>query len=79
MTEKTIEVEKEIEPMATNRVQALMRIDKQCRSSMRYAAQGKVAREVSRTLYVQDQAFENLGRPDVIMITIEAVPMSGRE
>ena len=69
----------EVKPMATSRVQAQMRKDKKCRSSMRYAADGKAALEVSRTLYVQDPAFAKLGRPDVITITIEAVRMPGSE
>lgn len=63
--------------MAKDRVQAKMGLDKPCRRSMRYAALGKDALDVSRTLYVQAQAFEELGRPDVITVTIEAVRIPG--
>jgi hypothetical protein len=42
---------------------------------MRYKAQGQGALEVCRTIYVQNQAFEKLGKPDVITVTIEAVSL----
>jgi len=59
--------------MAKENVVVQMRTDKECKSSMRYAAQGVGAIEVCRTIYIQNQAFDKLGRPDVITITIEAV------
>lgn len=65
--------------MATEKVEVQMRTDKECKSSMRYAAQGLGALEVCRTLYVQNQAFEKLGKPDVITVTIEAVRIPGSE
>jgi len=50
--------------------------DKTLKSSMRYAAQGAAAIEICRTIYVQNQAFEKLGKPDVVKVTIEADVLS---
>jgi len=61
--------------MATEKVQVQMRTDKECKSSMRFAAEGLGAIEVCRTIYVQNQAFDKLGRPEVITVTIEAVSL----
>ncbi len=61
--------------MATDKVEVQMRTDKVCKSCMRYKAQGQGALEVCRTIYVQNQAFEKLGKPDVITVTIEAVSL----
>lgn len=65
--------------MATDKVEVQMRTDKKCKSCMRFAAQGQGASEVCRTIYVQNEAFEKIGSPDVISVTIEAVNMPGSE
>lgn len=61
--------------MATDKVEVQMRKDKAWKGCMRYAAQGQCALEVCRSIYVQNQAFDKLGKPDVITITIEAVSL----
>lgn len=48
-----------------------MAVDKKCKSCMRFAAEGKPAAEVCRTLYVQNEALDRLGNPKRIKVTIE--------
>jgi len=65
--------------MATDKVEVQMRTEKECKSCMRYAAQGLASVEVCKSIYVQNQAFDKLGRPDVITVTIEAVRLPDSE
>lgn len=64
--------------MAENKVQLQMWKANACKSSMRYTAMGKAALEVCGMIYVQDQAIEKIGRPDVIKVTIEAASLTGK-
>ncbi len=57
--------------MPPEKVQAQMKVDKTCKGSVRFAAEGQSAVEVCRTIYVQNQALEKLGKPKQIRITIE--------
>ncbi|MBA7587213.1 hypothetical protein ES708_29231 [subsurface metagenome] len=58
--------------MSETTVVVEMAVDKSCKSSVRFAAEGQSAAEVCRTLYVQNQAVDKLGKPNRIKVTIEA-------
>ncbi len=49
-----------------------MSVDKECKTCVRFAAEGQSAAEVCRTLYVQNEALDKLGKPNRIKVTIEA-------
>ncbi len=63
--------------MATEKVQVQMRMDRENKNCIRFAAQGQAADEVCRSIFVQNQALEKMGDPDVINVAIEAVWMEG--
>ncbi|MBA7587212.1 hypothetical protein ES708_29230 [subsurface metagenome] len=50
-----------------------MAVNKECKSCVRFAAEGQSAAEVCRTLYVQNEALDKLGKPSRIRVTIEGV------
>jgi hypothetical protein len=58
--------------MEQEKIVVEMTVDKKCKSCVRFAAEGKSAAEVSRTLYVQNEALDKLGKPNRIKVTIEA-------
>jgi hypothetical protein len=59
--------------MATEKVEVQMRMDRENKTCIRFAAQGKAADEVCRSIFVQNPALERLGDPELITVTIEAV------
>ena len=63
--------------MAKGKVKVQMRMNKVCKSSRRYGAWGSAANEICRMMYVENQAFEELGKPNVITVVIEADVLSG--
>ena len=64
---------RKVKNMDFEKVQLQMRADKRCRGCMRFSAEGKGSSEVCWRIYVQNKAFKEIGRPNVIMVTIEAV------
>ena len=59
--------------MAEKSVQVQMRMDRENKTCIRFAAQGQAADEVCRSIFVQNAALEKLGDPELITVTIEAV------
>lgn len=58
--------------MATNRVQVQMWVKKINKCSVWFTARGRSGLEECVGVSIKDQAFEKLGRPDAIKVTIEA-------
>lgn len=46
--------------------------DKTCKSCIRFKGEGKEAENVGSSFYLQNAAFEKLGKPDSIILTVEA-------
>ena len=65
----------EVRPMVTDSVQVQMRMDRENKNCIRFAAQGQAADEVCRSIFVQNKALEKLGDPEVITVTIEALSL----
>ncbi|MBA7523811.1 hypothetical protein ES705_15945 [subsurface metagenome] len=65
----------EVKPMATNKVQVQMWKKKVYQRSVWYTAMGRSGLEVCTGINIKDQAFEKLGSPDEITVTIEAVSL----
>ncbi len=61
--------------MAENKVQVQMSKDKEFNSCTRYAVNAQGANEAWETIVVNNDELEKLGRPDVIMVTIEALSL----
>jgi hypothetical protein len=57
--------------MKSEKMVVEMAVDKKCKSCVRFAAEGQPAAEVCKTLYVQNEALDKLGKPDRIKVTIE--------
>ncbi len=58
--------------MSERTVVVEMAVEKKCKSCVRFAAEGQSSAEVCRTLYVQNEALDKLGKPKRIRVTIEA-------
>ncbi len=58
--------------MQSEKIVVEMAVEKKCKSCVRFAAEGQPAAEVCRTLYVQNEALDKLGKPNRIKVTIEA-------
>ena len=63
--------ESEVTNMAQKKVQVQMRMRAKNKCSMRYVAWGQAAEEVCTVFCLQDAAFNELGKPYAIMVTIE--------
>ncbi len=48
-----------------------MKKDKTCKACVRYKGEGKDAENVGSSFYLQNPAFELLGKPNEIKVTIE--------
>lgn len=53
------------------KVTVKMKKDKTCKSCQRYKGEGKPAEEVGSSFYLQNPAYEKLGKPSEIKLTIE--------
>ncbi len=54
------------------KVTVTMKKNKTCKSCVRFGAEGKDAENVGSSFYLQNDAFEKLGKPGSIKLTIEA-------
>jgi len=50
----------------------VMKQDKVCKSCVRFKADGDGAEQVASSLYVQNAAYEKLGKPKSIKVSIES-------
>lgn len=46
--------------------------NKTCKNCIRYGGEGKDATSVASSLYLQNPAYEALGKPDKIVVTISS-------
>ena len=51
-------------------VEVTMKSDKVCKSCVRFRGEGKGADEVGSSFYLQNDAYEKLGQPKKIVMTI---------
>jgi hypothetical protein len=58
--------------MQSEKVVVEMAVEKMCRNCVRFASKGGTATEVCRTLHLQNEALDKLGKPKRIRVTIEA-------
>lgn len=70
--EKIIKAEKEIEPMAMEKVQVKMSKGRKYKSFTRYAVENNEPHEVWERIYVHHTALEEIGNPEIVTVTIEA-------
>ncbi|MBW8002602.1 MAG: hypothetical protein FVQ80_11375 [Planctomycetes bacterium] len=49
-----------------------MKKNKTCKSCVRFGTEGKDAEDVGSSFYLQNTAFEKLGKPGEIKLTVEA-------
>lgn len=59
--------------MGQEKIVVEMVVEKKCKSCVRFAAEGRPAAEVCKTLYVQNEALAKLDNPERLRVTIEAV------
>jgi len=62
--------------MAKKEVKVTMTQDKVCKSCVRYANSGEEGKTVASSLYLQNDAFNALGKPESISIVVSAVSAS---
>ena len=69
---------RKVKNMADDKVKVRMRMEGMSKSGMRYAARAKEADEICRSISIRSSAFEKLGKPEKIEVTVAAVRSEGK-
>lgn len=75
LTKISVKAESEVTKMAGKKVKVQMSKDRKYRSCTRYVLRANGANEVWEKIYAHNKTLEEIGNPDVVRVTLEAVSL----